>query len=388
MRVISAGGSGLRQPSLDARSALAQLFGGVRPLRLEEALFEAMLEAWRARQVSRNLKAKTVRDNLRLVRRFQEHAEVWPWEWRPLHAEEWIADLASAPHDCKVPTLRGYQASVAGFVDLICDPAYPFVGICEAEFGMAPMRILTEENRILHVDGYEGDPARRPLSREELQAFFDCCDAQVTRIRSRGRKGALAAFRDAALFKTAYAFGLRRAEVSGLDVVDVSRNPRRPEFADFGQVTVRYGKSKRGGQPRRRTIANVFEWLPAILEQYLTEIRPRFGFDERAALWLSERGGRVAPKYLSERFAELRDLTGLDRKLTLHCLRHSYLTHLAEDRFPALFIQLQAGHSHQGTTAIYTHVSDEFRNAILAEVLADQLAAAARVGTTTAGRGG
>jgi hypothetical protein len=30
-----------------------------------------------------------------------------------------------------------------------------------------------------------------------------------------------------------------------------------------------------------------------VLEQYLSEIRPLFGFDEHPALWLTERGGRI-----------------------------------------------------------------------------------------------
>ena len=45
------------------------------------------------------------------------------------------------------------------------------------------------------------------------------------RIRAFGRKGWLPAFRDATLFKTAYAFGLRRNETRMLDAADFGRNP-------------------------------------------------------------------------------------------------------------------------------------------------------------------
>ncbi len=58
-------------------------------------------------------------------------------------------------------------------------------------------------------------------------AFFAFCDAQVQQRRALRRKGALAAFRDAALFKTIYAWGLRRQEAARLDVVDFGRNPHR-----------------------------------------------------------------------------------------------------------------------------------------------------------------
>ncbi|MDR7304591.1 site-specific recombinase XerD [Haloactinomyces albus] len=38
------------------------------------------------------------------------------------------------------------------------------------------------------------------------------------------------AFRDAVMFKTAYAFGLRRHETRMLDTVDFGRNPQGREF--------------------------------------------------------------------------------------------------------------------------------------------------------------
>ena len=45
-------------------TALARVFGpGVRPLRMEEAVFEAMLDGWRAQQTARYLKPKTIQHN-------------------------------------------------------------------------------------------------------------------------------------------------------------------------------------------------------------------------------------------------------------------------------------------------------------------------------------
>lgn len=45
-----------------AEAALARVFGvGVRPLRLETAVFEAVLEGWRRQQAGRHLGAGTVR---------------------------------------------------------------------------------------------------------------------------------------------------------------------------------------------------------------------------------------------------------------------------------------------------------------------------------------
>jgi integrase/recombinase XerC len=59
----------------------------------------------------------------------------------------------------------------------------------------------------VHAQDAEGDPARRAFTLDELQDLFDYADDQVARVRAAGRKGWLGLFRDAALFKVAYAFG-------------------------------------------------------------------------------------------------------------------------------------------------------------------------------------
>ena len=112
-------------------------------------------------------------------------------------------------------------------------------------------------------------------------------------MRDGGRKGWLAAFRDATLFKVTYAWGLRRREAAMLDMVDFTRNPAAPELGRFGTLAVRYGKAMRGSPPRRRQVATVMPWAAEVVAEYLTEVRP--GSDGRApALWLTERGERIS----------------------------------------------------------------------------------------------
>ena len=95
---------------------------------------------------------------------------------------------------------------------------------------------------------------------------------------------------------------------------------------------------------------------------------------------LTERGTRIAGAYITERFAELRDEAGPPGELTPHCLRHSYVTHLAELGWATRFIQDQVGHSHAATTAIYLSVSDDFKDRMVRAALDDQLATAAGAG--------
>ncbi len=47
----------------------------------------------------------------------------------------------------------------------------------------------------------------------------------------------------------------------------------------------------------------------------------------------------------------------------------SYVTHLVEDGFPERFVSEQVGHRYASTTAIYTAVSDDFKNRVLAKAL-------------------
>jgi site-specific recombinase XerD len=51
----------------------------------------------------------------------------------------------------------------------------------------------------------------------------------------------------------------------------------------------------------------------------------------------------------------------------------SYVTHNTEDGIDRRFIQVQVGHKCDSSTAIYTHVSDDFMNTMLRKALAPAL---------------
>jgi site-specific recombinase XerD len=206
------------------------------------------------------------------------------------------------------------------------------------------------------------------MSREELQAFFDHCDAEVERAAKSGRKGWLAAYRDGTLFKVLYGWGLRRREGSKLDTVDWSANAAAPEFGRHGALSVRFGKAMRGSPPRRRTVLTTMAWAADVVAEWMADIRPLYKA-RGIALWPTERGGRVSVDHINARCAEYRDALGMDAILSPHCLRHSYVTHLLEDGFDHLFVQQQAGHSWGSTTAIYTSVGSDFKNKALRRAL-------------------
>ena len=244
-------------------SAGLHLAGSLPLLRPAEQAFEAMLDGWRNQQLARRLAFSTVEGRERAVRAFAAHADAFPWEWSPSLVDEWMTDLR-AVRRLRRSTLRGYQIAVRLFCGYVTDPAYGWPAECETRFGTHPVQVVHEWNAAVHVQEAEADPSKRAFTRDELQAFFDYADDQVGAVRAAGRKGWLAAFRDAVLFKVAYGYGLRRNEVRMLDVADFGRNPHAPEFGDLGVCYVRYGKAMKGSPPKRRSVLTVWSWVAEV----------------------------------------------------------------------------------------------------------------------------
>ena len=328
-----------------------------------------MIQGWTVQQRSRRLTRSTIDDRVRLVRRLAEYTNDYPWKWGPGDIEEWSSSLVSRARPISHSTLRTYQQAVATFMSYVCDVRYGWDVECETRFGTHPVQICHEWNTVDHLADYEGRPGNRPLSRRELQDFFNHADDQVDRARRLGRKGWVAAFRDAALFKVIYAWGLRRREAARLDLVDFGRNAAAPELNGYGMLSVRWGKATKGSPPRRRNVCTVMPWAAAAVAEYVDEIRPLYGHPRHPALWLTERGGRVSTEYVNLRFAAYRSELGLPEELGPHCLRHSYVTHLIEDGYDPLFVQHQVGHLWGSTTALYTGVSTDYKNRLIREAL-------------------
>ena len=355
-------------------AAHLELASGVVQLRPEDAMFEAMLRGWRAQQAARGLRDDTIAPRERLVRRFLEFTSEYPWAWSPGHMDEWSLHL-TAEQNLAPSTIRSYQCTLRQFTEFLVDARYGWALACEREFGPGrhPVAICHEWNTIAHLNDYEGSPEARPFTREEMQAFLDYADEQVERAVRARRKGALAAYRDATLFKVMYGWGLRRTETSKLDLADWGRNPAAPEFGRFGMLNVRYGKAKKGQPPRRRNVASVMGWAVEAVADYVENIRPKFGCEDHLALWVTERGGRVKPAEINARFVAYREAAGLLAALVPHSIRHSYVSHLTEDGVDRRFIQCQVGHEADSSTAVYTHVSSDFMNTALRRALAPAL---------------
>lgn len=350
-------------------AAVLHLVDGVALLRPEEQVFAAMLDGWRAQQLARNLAFGTIEKRLAVVRAFAAHADALPWAWRPQLLDEWLGDLRSVRR-LRRTTIRNYASAVAAFCAFVTDPAYGWAAECVRRFGSHPVQIVHRWNTAVHAQDVEGDPRRRAFTIDELQGLFDHADEQVARVRAAGRKGWLGLFRDATLFKVAYGYGLRRTEVTMLDVADFGTNPHAKEFGEYGVCRVRFGKARTGSAPKPRSVLTVWPWTAEVIAQWVSDVR--LLMPEAAgspALWPSERGGRITVNAVNRRLAEYRTALGLPDGLDFHSLRRSYVTHLIEGGWDPLFVQQQVGHEHASTTAIYTCVSSDFRTRTLRRAL-------------------
>src|SRR6478609_1928008 len=349
-------------------SARLELVAGVHLLHPEDSVFEAMLSGWARQQQARRLQDKTIRNRISVIRLFFQFSDTYPWAWTPALVDEWSADLVHQ-HGFVVSTTRNYQQALRLFTEYLTSPFYDWPAVCQERFGTHPTQCCHEWNTTAHLTEYEADPRRRPFTRAELQKFFDHADDQVDKAARSGRKGALAAYRDATLFKVIYGWGLRRTETAQLDIADWHRNPHAPELGRFGLLEVRYGKRIRGSAPRRRTVASLMPWAVTAVDDYLMNIRPRFGLPEHPALWVTERGGRIQPREIGSRFEQYRAALNLPPELSTHSLRHSFVTHQIEDGTDPKLIQESVGHRWASTTAIYTAVSGDFMNTMMRKAL-------------------
>ncbi len=345
-----------------ARGAVTELVSSA------ELAFRRMLDGWSTQQASRGLRSSTIESRRSCVRRLFEFTGAYPWDWGPSDLEEFTTRLLNGPKPVALSTARHYQEAISLFCTYASSRDYGWPQVLEDAFGRGVTQICTPWNSVKHVTDFEGRATRRPFSYDELQTFFDAADSRFQDSARHRSKGALAALRDAQIFKTTYAFGLRRREVVSLELSDLHHSSTVPQWGRFAALHVRFAKAAGGGPPRRRTVLAVpeFSWAIDGLRYWVEDCRPLFRVSPHlSTLWPTERGTAVSPRYVDTRFAAIRDEAGLDRSLTLHSLRHSYVTHLVEFGYAERFVQEQVGHRHASTTTIYTAVSDDYKRRVI-----------------------
>ncbi len=160
--------------------------------------------------------------------------------------------------------------------------------------------------------------------------------------------------RDSAILTLLYSCGLRRTEAVSLDISDV--------LFDKERIYVRKGKNY------KERFVPVNGYNLEILEDYIYEARPKFNIKYNTeALLLNHHGTRLLGMSLAHRLQTMVKATEnkaiIEKKITLHTLRHSIATHLLQREVPLESIKHFLGHRSLESTQIYTHllktISDE-----------------------------
>ena len=160
------------------------------------------------------------------------------------------------------------------------------------------------------------------------------------------------AFRDRAMLELAYGAGLRVSEVTALKVGDI----------DSQRMLLRVEQGK--GQKDRHAL------LPPLL---LERLRTWWRFARAQGKVLP--GGYLFPgldpvdsmstRQLNRAVHEAAIAARIDKRVSMHSLRHAFATHLLEQGENIRTIQVLLGHKKLETTALYTHVATETLRKVL-----------------------
>jgi integrase/recombinase XerD len=160
------------------------------------------------------------------------------------------------------------------------------------------------------------------LGLDELTRFFRA----ITNLKHR------------VILMTAYAAGLRLAEVAQLRVADI----------DSQRMVIRVDQ----GKGRKDRYVMLSQKLLVVLREYWKVARPR------DYLFPGAQPDRpISRRTVMKACRDAREIAGLGKNVTVHTLRHSFATHLLEAGTDLRTIQILLGHRSLGTTARYTHVA-------------------------------
>ena len=70
----------------------------------------------------------------------------------------------------------------------------------------------------------------------------------------------------------------------------------------------------------------------------------------------------ISKSSVQSAFRKALKTTAINKKATVHTLRHSWATHLLEAGINLRLIQAWLGHSTPATTSVYTHLTDKAKS--------------------------
>lgn len=162
------------------------------------------------------------------------------------------------------------------------------------------------------------------LSPEEVSRLLDCAPGPGLKYK--------------AALSVAYGAGLRASEVAALKVTDI----------DSERMIIRVEQ----GKGRKDRYVMLSPHLLDLLRAWWRQTQP--------PVWLFPGRDPIDPmttRQLNRAVHAAANMAEIDKKVSLHTLRHSFATHLLEQNIDIRVIQVLLGHAKLDTTALYARVA-------------------------------
>jgi len=151
--------------------------------------------------------------------------------------------------------------------------------------------------------------------------------------------------RNRAILEVLYSSGMRAGEIVTV----------RIEAMNLSEQTIRVT-----GKGDKDRVVLIGAKAANALRHYLEKGRPALAANRGSGeVFLAQHGGRLTTARIWQVVREAMKLTGLNKKIYPHLLRHSFATHMLNGGADLRVIQELLGHASIGTTEIYTHVDSE-----------------------------
>jgi len=160
--------------------------------------------------------------------------------------------------------------------------------------------------------------------------------------------------RNRAILETLYGCGLRVSELVNLKLSDL--------FFDEGFIKIT-------GKGDKQRFVPIVESTQKYINIYRKEVRSHIkiqsGFED--TLFLNRRGKQLTRAMVFTIIKQLAKKIGLKKSISPHTFRHSFATHLLQNKADLRSIQLMLGHESITTTEIYVHLDKSHLTKVVQE---------------------
>ncbi len=160
--------------------------------------------------------------------------------------------------------------------------------------------------------------------------------------------------RNRAMLETLYGCGLRVSELISLKLSDL--------FFDEGFIKV-------SGKGNKQRFVPIVQATQKYITIYTTSIRPHIkpqtSYED--TLFLNRRGKQLTRAMVFTIVKQLAEKIGLKKNISPHTFRHSFATHLLQNKADLRAIQLMLGHESISTTEIYVHLDKTHLSKVIQE---------------------